>query len=171
MSSLDEQTLEVLDRLRNRFFGKYRGTVTDIDTNTLRIKAVVPAVLGQTPTGWCQPCVPYAGKNVGFLFLPESGDFVWIEFEAGDPSYPIWTGCGWRVGEIPQDAAPKVKVIVTGAQHKVLFDDDGQTITITDQNNNTITFDSNGVTTERNGKKLLVSDSEINIDDGALEIT
>ena len=26
----------------------------------------VPAVLGQTTSGWCQPCVPYAGKQVGF---------------------------------------------------------------------------------------------------------
>ena len=87
MSSLDQQTLELLERMRNRFYGKYRGTVKAIDANTLRIKAIVPAVLGQTPTGWCQPCVPYAGKNVGFLFLPEEGDFVWIEFEGGDPGH------------------------------------------------------------------------------------
>jgi uncharacterized protein involved in type VI secretion and phage assembly len=171
MSTLEEQALEVLDRLRNRFYGKYRGTVSDVDTNTLRIKAIVPAVLGQTPTGWCQPCVPYAGNNVGFLFLPESGDFVWIEFEGGDPSYPIWAGCGWRDGEIPQDATPKVKVIVTAAPHKLLFDDDGQTVTLTDPNNNTMTLDSNGVSIDQNGKKLVVSDSEINVDDGAFEVT
>ena len=24
-------------------------------------------------TGWCMPCVPYAGDNVGFAFLPEQG--------------------------------------------------------------------------------------------------
>jgi len=171
MSQLEEQALEVLERLRNRFYGKYRGTVKAIDTDTLRIKAIVPAVLGQTPTGWCQPCVPYAGKNVGFLFLPEEGDFVWIEFEGGDPSYPIWSGCGWRVGELPGDAAPKVRVIVTAAQSKVLFDDDGQTITITDQNENALNLDSNGLTLDRSGKKLVVSDSEINIADGAFEVS
>jgi uncharacterized protein involved in type VI secretion and phage assembly len=171
MSSLDQQTLELLERMRNRFYGKYRGTVKAIDTNTLRIKAIVPAVLGQTPTGWCQPCVPYAGKNVGFLFLPEEGDFVWIEFEGGDPSYPIWAGCGWRVGELPQDATPKVKVIVTSAQHKLLLDDDGATITISDQNENSVALDSNGVTVERSGKKLVVSDSEVNVGDGAFQVS
>ncbi len=171
MNGLDEQVVELLERLRNRFYGKYRGTVTDIDSTSLRIKAIVPAVLGQTPTGWCQPCVPYAGNNVGFLFLPEAGDFVWIEFEGGDPSYPIWAGCGWRDGEIPQDATPTTRVIVTSAPSKVLFDDDGQTVTITDPNENSVTLDSNGVTLERSGKTLVVSDSEVNVGDGAFEVT
>ena len=41
MSVEDDATLiDVLDRLRNRFFGKYRGVVTDVDAKTLRIKPV-----------------------------------------------------------------------------------------------------------------------------------
>ena len=51
------------------------------------------------------PCVPYAGPNVGFAFLPEMGSGVWIEFEGGDVSYPIWVGGYWREGEFPADAA------------------------------------------------------------------
>ena len=47
------------------------------------------------------PCVPYAGPNVGFAFLPEVGSGVWIEFEGGDVSYPIWVGGYWREGEVP----------------------------------------------------------------------
>ena len=63
---LDEQAiLEVLERMRSRFYGKYRGTVTAVDPDTLRIKAKVPAVLGEQTTGWCMPCVPYAGPDVG----------------------------------------------------------------------------------------------------------
>jgi len=35
---------------------------------------------------------------------------VWVEFEAGDPSYPIWTGCFWADGDIsPADALPCIK--------------------------------------------------------------
>ena len=49
------------------------------------------------------PCVPYAGPNVGIAFLPEVGSGVWIEFEGGDVSYPIWVGCYWRDGEVPAD--------------------------------------------------------------------
>lgn len=166
----DAMMLEILERVRNRFYGKYRGTVTDIDGDTLRIKAKVPAVLGQQKTGWCMPCVPYAGSNVGFAFLPEEGTGVWIEFEGGDVSYPIWTGCYWRTDEQPEDATPTVKAIVTKSGHKILLDDDRQTITIADSNNNTITLESSGITLERQGKKVVISDAKVDVNDGSLEV-
>jgi len=166
----DQALMDVVERLRNRFFGKYKGTVTEIDASTLRIKAKVPAVLTDQASGWARPCVPYAGDSVGMAFLPEVGSGVWIEFEAGDPSYPIWTGCYWRDGEIPTDATPAVKTIVTKAGHKILLDDDGETITITDQNNNTVTLGSDGVTLERGSSKVAIGDSEVNVNDGALEV-
>ncbi|MDQ6867035.1 MAG: phage baseplate assembly protein V [Pseudomonadota bacterium] len=168
---MDEQALtDVMDRLRNRFFGKYRGTVTDVDASTLRIKAKVPAVLADQPTGWCRPCVPYAGSNVGVAFLPEVGSGAWIEFEAGDVSYPIWAGCYWRDGEPPSDAAPAVKAIVTKSGHKILLDDDGTTITISDPSNNTVTLSSDGVTVQRGGNKIVIDDTEVNVNEGALEV-
>src|SRR5262249_42073563 len=101
----ETELLDIIDRLRSRFFGKYRGIVTAVDGPTLRIKAKVPAVLGTQETGWCLPCVPYAGPDVGIAFLPEEGSAVWIEFEGGDVSYPIWVGGYWRDGEQPSDAA------------------------------------------------------------------
>jgi uncharacterized protein involved in type VI secretion and phage assembly len=169
---MNEQILmDVVDRLRNRFFGKYRGTVTDVDAQTLRVKAKVPAVLADQPTGWCRPCVPYAGSNVGLAFLPEVGSGVWVEFEGGDVSYPIWVGCYWRDGEQPSDAAPAVKAIVTKAGHKVLLDDDAETITISDQNNNTVTLDSDGMTLQRGGQQVVISESNVNVNDGALEVS
>ena len=167
----DQMIVEILERLRNRFYGKYRGTVTEIDTSTLRIKAKVPSVLGQHPTGWCMPCVPYAGKDVGIAFLPEEGSGVWIEFEGGDVSYPIWTGCYWRDGEQPADAQPAVKAIVTASGHKLLFDDDAGTITLTDAHNNKLTLSSGGITLERGASKLDLSDSKVDVNNGALEIT
>lgn len=166
----DAMMLEILERVRNRFYGKYRGTVTDIDGDTLRIKAKVPAVLGQQKTGWCMPCVPYAGSKVGFAFLPEEGAGVWIEFEGGDVSYPIWTGCYWRTDEQPEDATPTVKAIVTKSGHKILLDDDRETITIADPNNNTITLESSGITLERQGKKVVISDAKVDVNDGSLEV-
>jgi uncharacterized protein involved in type VI secretion and phage assembly len=167
---IDEQAiLEVLDRLRNRFYGKYRGTVTEVDEDTLRIKAKVPAVLGEQTSGWCVPCLPYAGQGVGIAFLPEIGAGVWIEFEAGDVSYPLLTGCYWREGEKPDDAKPKVKTIITASQHKIVLDDDGGRITISDANNNTVTLDSSGITLDRGGK-VVVSDSKVSVNDGALEV-
>jgi uncharacterized protein involved in type VI secretion and phage assembly len=172
MNSFSEQgVLEILERVRYRFYGKYRGSVTDVDSATLRIKAKVPAVLGSQETGWCMPCVPYAGQDVGIAFLPEQGSGVWIEFEGGDVSYPIWVGCYWRSGEQPSDATPTVKAIVTTSPNKILFDDDAGTITISDSNENTVTLDSSGITLTRGGSNIQVSDSEVNVNDGALEVT
>jgi phage baseplate assembly protein gpV len=167
----NEQTLmDVLDRLRNRFFGKYRGVVTDVDAGTLRIKATVPAVLADQPTGWARACVPFAGPDVGIAFLPEIGAGVWIEFEGGDVSYPIWVGGFWHDGEQPADATTSVKAIVTKAGQKILFDQDGGTITITDQNNNTVTLGSDGILLQRGGSQIDVGDAEVNINQGALEV-
>jgi uncharacterized protein involved in type VI secretion and phage assembly len=171
VNDLEAQVQELLDRFRNRYYGKYRGTVTEVDEDTLRIKARVPAVLHSETSGWCQPCVPYAGDQVGMLFLPEAGDFVWIEFEGGDPSYPIWVGCNWREGEMPSDAAPSTRLFVTKSGHKLLFDDDGESITMTDPNQNQVTFDSSGIALQRNGTSAVVSDSEVNLNDGGLEVT
>ena len=136
----------------------------------MRIKAIVPSVLGETTTGWCMPCVPYAGPGVGFAFLPETGSGVWIEFEGGDVSYPIWTGGYWREGEIPADAADHVKVIIS-VKHKLELDDDQGKITLSDPNGNTVTLDSSGITLA-NGESIsvVVISSSVSVNDGALEV-
>ena len=171
MTAVDQQlVMDLVDRVRNRFYGKYRGTVTEVDADTLRIKAKVPAVLGDTASGWCVACVPYAGPGVGFAFLPEPGAGVWIEFEGGDVSYPVWAGCYWREGEKPDDATPTVKAIVTAKGSKVLLDDDAQTITLTDASNNKVTLSSDGITLERGANKVVVSDSNVSVNDGAMEV-
>lgn len=171
MRSDAELLAELADRLRNRFYGKYRGTVSDVDESTLRLKAKVPAVLGTTVSGWALPCVPYAGPDVGFFAVPEIGAGVWIEFEGGDVSYPIWTGCYWRSSELPSDATPTVKGIVTKAGHKLLFDDDGQQINLTDPNGNQVSLDSSGITQSRGGQSMVVSDSSVSVDDGAWQVS
>ena len=81
----------------NPFYGKYRGTVlNNIDPLlTGRIQAIVPDVAGLVPTSWAMPCVPVAGPNMGLFTVPPIGAGVWIEFERGDPDYPIWVGGYW----------------------------------------------------------------------------
>jgi len=166
----DHALLEVIDRIRGRYFGKYRGTVTEVDEATLRIKAKVPAVLGTQKTGWCTACLPYAGDQVGLAFLPEPGSGVWIEFEGGDVSYPIWVGCYWREGEKPSDVTPAVKAIVTRQGMKVLFDDDEQTIVLTDQSNNKVTLAVDSITLERGANKVVLNEAGVTVNDGALQV-
>ena len=85
------------------FYGKYRGTVTENSDPSMlgRIRAKVQDVLGSNDSGWALPSLPYAGKGVGLFLVPPVGASVWIEFEHGDPDYPIWSGCFWATGEVP----------------------------------------------------------------------
>jgi uncharacterized protein involved in type VI secretion and phage assembly len=166
----DRALEDLLERLRTRFYGKYRGIVSDVDASTMRIKAKVPSVLGETTTGWCMPCVPYAGPDVGIAFLPESGSGVWIEFEGGDVSYPIWTGGYWREGEVPADAADHVKVIITTQKQKIEFDDDQGSITLSDNNGNTVTLDNSGITLTNSQSRVVVDSTSVSVNNGALEV-
>ncbi len=81
----------------NRYYGKYRGTVfNNIDPEQRgRIQAIVPDVQGLVPTNWALPCVPLAGIQEGVFMVPQLKAAVWIEFEQGDPDYPIWVGGFW----------------------------------------------------------------------------
>ena len=170
---MNEQILtDLVERTRNRFYGKYRGTVTKVDADHVpRIKAKVPAVLGDLETGWCMPCVPYAGDQAGIAFLPEVDAGVWIEFEGGEVSYPIWVGCYWHQDELPDRVAPAVKVIKTKGDQQIVFDDQDHTIVITDANDNTVTLDRNGITIVRGSGKLAVTANKVSINDGAMEVT
>lgn len=97
------------------FYGKYRGkVVNNIDPLMLgRLIVLVPAI-SESPLSWAMPCVPYAGKNVGFFALPPLAANVWVEFEGGDPDYPIWTGCFWGENEVPaKPAIPTTTLLKT----------------------------------------------------------
>jgi hypothetical protein len=87
-----------------RFYGKYRGLVVEnVDPQQIgRVLVQVPDVLGETPSSWAMPCVPAAGIQAGCFIVPPIGSQVWVEFEQGDPDYPIWTGGFWGlVADVP----------------------------------------------------------------------
>ena len=82
------------------FYGKYRGTVINNVDPLLRGRLLleVPDVTGLVPSSWAEPCVPLAGPTgppMGVYMVPPIGAGVWVEFERGDPSKPIWVGCRW----------------------------------------------------------------------------
>ena len=88
----------------NRFYGKYRGLVVEnIDPQQIgRILVQVPDVLGEIPSSWAMPCVPAAGIQAGCFVVPPLASQVWIEFEQGNPDYPIWTGGFWGlIADVP----------------------------------------------------------------------
>lgn len=95
---IEDLIQDLVDRLDHRFFGKYRGVVHDNadPEHRGRVQVIVPRLLGPTtPTGWALPAAPYAGPDQGFFAVPDKGAAVWVEFEEGDLSSPIWSGGFW----------------------------------------------------------------------------
>jgi hypothetical protein len=120
--------------MSEKYYGKYRGTVlNNIDPEQRgRLMVEVPDVLSLVPSSWAEPCVPLAGPTgppMGVYFVPPIGAGVWVEFEHGDPSYPIWSGCRWGAqSDIPPLAraglpvSPNV-VMQTLGQHMLMISD------------------------------------------------
>lgn len=131
--------MEHAARESDRFYGKYRGLViNNQDPLQLgRIQALVPEVLGETPGGWASPCAPYAGPTCGFFAIPPISAGVWVEFEAGDVSRPIWSGAWWGAGDTPLDETaipvqPTTKILRSDFGLIVALNDTAQTITLSD---------------------------------------
>lgn len=90
--------------MTEQYLGKFRGTVVNnVDPMMIgRIQAIVPDVSSVAPSSWAMPCFPMAGIQTGTLGVPPVGAGVWIEFEHGDPDYPIWSGCFYgSAAEVP----------------------------------------------------------------------
>lgn len=174
---MEDQMLmnDMAEAMEGRFFGKYRGTVKSNrdDTGRGRLEVLVPAVMDQEPI-WAMPCVPYAGKNMGIYTMPESGTGVWVEFEAGDPSYPIWVGCFWADEEVPKNersasATPPLKIIRSKQGLMVTFDDQQEVIAVSDKNgNNIITIKvQQGKVTVKGAQKVVVEAPQIELVENA----
>lgn len=161
------------------FFGKYRGTVANnIDPMQQgRVQVRCPAVLGDGRLSWAMPCSPYAGDDVGFFAVPPNGANVWVEFEAGDPDYPIWSGGFWGTGQVPASPAlPTMKVLKT----------DGLTLTINDLPGKggvtlevappvvatplKISLTAAGIELSNGMANVKLSPASVSVNDGALEV-
>lgn len=172
-------TTESLDAPQREFFGKYRGQVTD-NADPLgrgRLQVKVPQVLGDLAV-WAHPCVPYAGPQLGWYTMPEIETGVWIEFEAGDPSHPIWSGFFWNDGDIDSaDTDPNIKFFRTkkallriddSSGEIIIENTDGSRITLTSDE---IVIKSAIVKQEASGSKTTnLSAASFKVNDGNMEV-
>ena len=104
--------------MSQRYYGKYRGMVlNNVDPMQQgRLQVQVPDVAGLVPASWAMPCVPIAGLQNGMFAMPVIGSGVWVEFEQGNPEFPIWVGCFWgSAAEVPAlaRATPPVTPAIT----------------------------------------------------------
>jgi uncharacterized protein involved in type VI secretion and phage assembly len=175
-SAMERLVVELAEQTRTRFYGKYRGVVANVDDpeNMGRIQANVPEILGDEISPWALPCAPYAGDGLGAYAVPPVGAGVWIEFEAGDPARPIWTGCWWGRDQVPQneegtDATPPIKVFRTESGILLSFDDDSQVISLSDEDgNNILTIEvTAGKITVKGATKAIVEAPQIELVENA----
>ncbi len=105
-------------------------------------------------------------KNRGFVFVPEIGDQVMVDFELGDPCRPYVSGSMFHKnnGE-GGNADNHIKTIVTRSGHTLEFndDEDGQWgITITDKENNIIRLDTkNKAISISSQEKIIIESKDI----------
>jgi uncharacterized protein involved in type VI secretion and phage assembly len=165
-----------------KYFGKYRGTVTqNVDPEQRgRIQATVPDVSNVVPGSWALPCVPVAGNNMGTYLVPQVGAAVWIEYEQGDPDYPIWTGGFWSEGEVPElalagDPASPSIVLQTGQQNSITLSDvpgPSGGIMLKSAGGASIVVNDTGITISNgNGATITLNGSSVSVNNGALTVT
>jgi len=187
----------VQEKVENRYYGKYRGLVESNEDGAKagRLLVKVPAIMGEKAIGWAMPCFPYGGgPDRGMYLVPEKDDGVWVEFEAGNLSYPIWSGVWHAKGEAPKgvdgsDPVPAVKLLKSKIGHIIQLDDtEGkENITIKDGKNmhlvvldkegikvtdgvskgQEIVLDKSGITvTDKNKNKITMDQAGIKVADG-----
>lgn len=155
-----------------RHYGKYRGTVSNTDDPRKqgRLRAKVPEILGDVESGWALPCAPYAGDKTGAYSVPAVGAGVWLEFEAGDVSRPIWVGCWWGNDKLPTDeggtaAVPDVKITRSEEGLLLAFHDDSKTIALSDSDGkNILKIEVQG------GKVTVKADTKVVVDAPQIEL-
>ena len=159
------------------FYGKFRGVVSDNRDPLMlgRIRAKVQDVLGDQESGWALPAVPYAGNGVGLFLIPPTDANVWIEFEHGDPDYPIWSGGFWAQGEVPASPGVAEKKVLKTDTATITLDDTpgagGITIETTAGTGAKIVMDIQGILISNGTWSVKLSASSVSINDGALEVT
>ena len=162
------------EKSRSQYFGKYRGIVedNDDDENLGRIKAKVPDIYGDEQLSpWAWPVVPFAGSAHGLVLLPEVGDGVWIEFEAGDISRPLWTGCWWGSEEMPKMGKTDSRVLVTSGGHQVILDDGNQELKLVHSGGAEIKMTNDEIILKISSKQIKISAAGVDINNNAFKVT
>jgi hypothetical protein len=169
---LDRTVEKLVERVGSTYYGKYRGIVTEVadPESRCRIRATVPAVLGEHPCGWAMPALPWAGNGHGVVMLPAIGSGVWIEFEAGRLNNPIWSGAWWAAGQRPEPQGDAVRVIVSEQGHSIVIDDEANELVITHGGGPSIKLTSSEIVLTCGSCELRIGTQDISLNSGLVKV-
>lgn len=176
---VEDRLEQLADMMSRRVFGKYRGKVASNEDSQKRgrLEVTVPAIFGNQRI-WALPCVPAANPDGSGVFaMPDIGANVWVEFEAGNLDYPIWTGCFWAENTVPAaDGVPGVKFWRT-KNFVIRVDDDAGELVIEKKGGGKLTLSATEVNAEANSvvqtagsRKTMLSQASFDVLDGALTV-
>lgn len=154
MSDTDKKIREDGLESFGRYYGIYKGFVaSNNDPDNLgRLQLKVPQIYGDDIYDyWALPKGVYSGNGVGSFFIPYKDDFVWVQFENGDPRFPVWDYGWWSKNSAPKGAKPSVKIIQTNSGHRIEMDDDNKSISIIDANGNIVNLNKDGIYLKNSG--------------------
>ena len=161
-----------------RYYSTYRGFILKNEDPSGRdmLFVHIPAITGLNRQGmWAYPKGVYksSGSGASIHLVPEIGDMVWIEFEFGDPKFPIWS-----FGHLKENKSSS-KHAGTGAGvasftskkgHVIAIDDDQNLIEVLHSNGNQILLDSESINiTHKDGNKMVITKDQITFNDGSNE--
>ena len=136
-----------------------------------RVLIKLPGIDEKNGNLWARLASPDGGKGRGFFFRPEPGDEVVVGFFNDDPHQAVVLGALYSSKNTPADdfskysqenipkglASKKGSTLVfmdndkpsvfiqTPAKNKILLDDDGEMIQVTDQHGNSIKMSKDGI--------------------------
>jgi hypothetical protein len=109
-----------------KYPGLYVGRVKQVQVEGQApgcIQVSIPTIFGDDNPEFFQiarPCFPY-----GHFFVPKVEDEVWLAFEHGDPTSPVWLGVWYTQSSAPEPTDPTSQepgVIETKPAHPIVLE-------------------------------------------------
>jgi Rhs element Vgr protein len=162
------------------------GVVKKIDSDAaghFRVQITLPLMQNDGQAVWARMATFYATGTAGAYFYPEIGDEVVVGFFDDDPRCPVIVGMlhssknaapytpdakntfkaivSKSLVKIEIDDDKKILTVTTPGKNQIVLSDDAKSIKLTDQNNNTITMDSSGITLDSAKDVTIVAKGKI----------
>jgi uncharacterized protein involved in type VI secretion and phage assembly len=183
----------------HRYYGVYPALVSDIadPEGQGRVKVRLPWSPdgnGSSYDVWARLATLMAGNERGTWFIPDVDDEVLVAFAGGDPRRPFVVGALWNGQDAPPESMDSagennIKSIVSRngiritlddssgqetltletPQQRIVVDDGGRSVEVTDANGNSIRMESSGITVTASAK-VTINASTVEVSAGMVTV-